>query len=103
MHKITTGSPFKPISKISDNPILIPRNIIPNLKIYLQQKSIPDEKEFPSETVFAKQIPRIIDNIIEEIGLFSKLRISIPIKLLDKIPINAIRKLTKIPGISLVI
>ena len=103
MHKITTGNPVRPISKISDSPILIPRNIIPNLKMYLQQKSMPDEKELPNDIVFATQMPKIIDNIIEEIGLFSKFRISIPIKSLRKIPANARRELRRIPGISLVI
>ena len=51
--------------------------------------------------VFARTIPNIIASIIDDIGLFEKPKIFIPIYLLASAPIYAIARATKIPGIFL--
>ena len=79
MHAAIKGIPIIPISSISKIPNLIPRQIIPSLKMILSEKFIPLLR---NSGIFIKlliNIPIRIDKIIGDTGLLFKLRILIPI------------------------
>ena len=90
--------PITPTCKISKSPNLIPRQMIPNLRINLRENFIPSENIDGILITFPINRPIIIDSIIGEIGLLLKFNISFPIKLLVYIPAYAIMKLKIIPG-----
>ena len=79
IHAIIKGIPITPTFKISKRPNLIPRQIIPNLRINLREKFIPSKNTEGILIMFPINRPIIIDNIIGEIGLLVKSRTSLPI------------------------
>ena len=87
---------------ISPRPRRIPRQIIPNLKIFFILKSIPELKAFGKFIILPIINPIIMASIIDEIGLLSNPIISVPIYSLLKIPIQAIKMLKPTPGNKLI-
>ena len=90
--------PITPTFKMSKKPNLIPRQIIPNLRINFNVNFIPSENIEGIVITFPIIRPIIIESIIGEIGLLFKFNNSLPIKRLKNIPLYAIIKLNKIPG-----
>ena len=98
MQAIINGMPIIPIFKISRSPSLIPRQIIPNLRINFKENFIPGKNIEGIFKIFPNNRPIIIESIIGDIGLLLRFKTSLPIKLLRYIPEYAIIKLIKIPG-----
>ena len=86
---------------MSEKPNRIPRHIIPNFKIYFKLILNPALNDSFKFMRFAISMPSKIESMIEEIGLFSNPRRSLPIKSLATKPIVATIKHNRRPGILL--
>ena len=75
---IINGSATKPRLTMSPSPKRIPKQIIPNRRIFLILKSIPTLNFSEILNMFPTNKPIIIANIIEEIGLLSNPIILVP-------------------------
>ena len=73
-----SGSAARPKLIISPNPNRIPKQIIPNRRIFLILKSIPNLKFSEILNMLPTNNPIIIANMIDEIGLLSKPMNSVP-------------------------